>query len=141
MSSQGDISSIIEQIIKNPEFSNLVSGLKGGGENKSTEETTKDMLARLPEVLSMVSPMISNEAGTDTDQKTNNKPSEATQASISTTLPKKYDKAKAEKLLYALKPYMNTERCGIIDKCVSVMQLTDVVGVLQGLEQLKKNDP
>ena len=41
----------------------------------------------------------------------------------------------------ALKPYLSRDRCEIIDKCVSVIQITDIVEALQGLEGLTKPKP
>ena len=48
---------------------------------------------------------------------------------------------KRNKLLSALKPYLSRNRCEIIDKCVSVIQITDIVEALQGLEGLTKPKP
>ena len=40
----------------------------------------------------------------------------------------------------ALKPYLSPERCTMIDKCMSVLQLGDVMTVLRGLDGLNKTD-
>lgn len=130
-----DISSMIQKIMQNPEFSNMVKELRGEmGNNaqsvdasKSTEDTTADMMAKLPDVMAMLSPIIGKSESTSSSENNND------------IIPKKYDKAKAEKLLFAIKPYLNGTRSDIIDKCVSVMQLSDVMGTLGGLDSLMKS--
>lgn len=135
---------MIQKIMQNPEFVSMVSELRGENTEKSTEDITGEMMAHLPDVVSMVAPMLGNSQILQRDAK---KESEEAQheseeklqpAATSESLPQKYDKARAEKLLYAIKPYLSTSRCEIIDKCMSVMQLRDVVGVLHGLDSFKK---
>lgn len=139
-----DLSSMIQKIMQNPEFAGMVSELRGEDGKKSTEDITGEMMAHLPDVLAMVAPMLGNSTSAsseipDAPENSVKEPDDKTKPTApSEILPKKYDKAKAEKLLYAIKPYLSTSRCEIIDKCVSVMQLSDVMGALQGLDGLKK---
>ncbi len=145
--SGNDISSIITKIIQNPEFAEMVSGMKGNGE--SAGDVQREMLENLPGVMSMVSPLVSGKSGGDESEKSgdsgsDNNGDDAKQTMKTVGSPAKpsgkgsgkYDKGKAEKLMYALKPYLSPERCRIIDRCVSLMQLTDVVEAFGGLEGL-----
>ena len=124
---ENDIASMISKIVQNPEFVGMVNELRGDG--KSPEATQKEMLEKLPEVVGMVAPMLGEEDGAQPHEKS---PSKTGQKQ------KKYDKVRATKLMQAIKPYLSGGRAEIIDKCVSVMELTDVVGSLGGLDGLLK---
>ncbi len=144
--SNTDISSIITKIIQNPEFAEMVSGMKGDGE--SARDVQREMLENLPGVLNMVSPLVGGKSGennSDSEKSGDSGSSDSNKDEAKETMKKmnspakisgKYDKGKAEKLMYALKPYLSPERCRIIDRCVSLMQLTDVVEAFGGLEGL-----
>lgn len=137
---ENDISSMISKIIQNPEFAEMVKELRGSDE--SAAEVQKEMMEKLPGVLETVSPLLGGKGGSDKAEKEADSKSErADEAGEGEEKSKaafksvqKYDKGKAEKLMCALKPYLNPERCLIIDRCLSVMQLTDVVGALGGLD-------
>lgn len=141
MDNRDDLSSMVQKIMQNPEFTNMVKELRGemqGQQNDDKQQSGGDksgdisaeMMSKLPEIMSMLSPMLGKLDGGESRT--------ASPVQKSEVVPKKYDKAKAEKLLYAIKPYLSTSRCDIIDKCVSVMQITDVMGALGGLEELMK---
>ena len=51
---------MIAKIIQNPEFADMVKEIRGGDE--STDEVQKEMMEKLPGVLSMVSPLIGGNA-------------------------------------------------------------------------------
>mgnify|MGYP000943370470 CR=1 FL=1 len=123
---ENDISGMIAKIIQNPEFADMVKEIRGGDE--STDEVQKEMMEKLPGVLSMVSPLIGgNTSEGETKEKSGSEKPEEKPA------PPKYDKGRAEKLMGALKPYLKPERQQIIDRC---MQLSDVMGAFGGLEGL-----
>ena len=131
-----DITSMISKIVQNPEFIGMVNDIRGG--EHSAEETSKEMLDKLPDVMAMVSPMLGS---TQSDSaKTEPAADAAPAASVKPMLmkPGRYDKARATKLMQALKPYLSHGRAEIIDKCLSVMQISDIVGALGGLEALTK---
>jgi len=150
-----DIGQMVEQIMKNPEFTGIINELRGGS-GDAPPVSQGEILSRLPDVMSMLKPLIGEGGGkteetpVKTDSSAETIPperqdsvpasAEASKA-VSALLPKRYDKNRAEKLMSALKPYLNASRCEIIDKCVSVMQITDVVGALQGIESLTKPKP
>ena len=138
MSTNEDLSAVIEKIIKNPEFAGMVSEIKGGGQENSGD-VSQEMMKKLPDVMKMVSSMF---GGSDSG-KAEVQPTALTKPSSSGVgLPSaKYDKARAEKLLHALKPYLNSGRGEIIDRCLSVMQISDIaraVGGLEGIAELMK---
>lgn len=47
---------------------------------------------------------------------------------------KRMDSQKCEKLLAALKPYLRRERGEVIDKAMSVMKITDILGAMQSID-------
>ena len=125
-----DLSSVIEKIIKNPEFAGMVSELKGG-ERASTEDVSQEMMKKLPDVMNMVSSMF---GGSEAKAES---PAESVATSVvddAKPVSPRYDKGKAEKLLCALKPYLNSGRGEIIDRCLSVMQISDIARAIGGLE-------
>ena len=131
-----DISGIIKGIMQNPEFSKIVEGVRGekkGGGEASTDE----IMSKLPEVMAMLSPLLSE--GTSDGKSAPKVNLGGGGTSAIEKIAGKYDRARGEKLLKALKPYLNKERCEIIDKCVSVMQLGDGVGSFGALEGLVGN--
>ncbi len=136
MNTNEEISSIIEKIIQNPEFAGMVSEIKGESEKNSPGDMSKEMMSKLPEVMSMVSSIFGGDKKASSDKDSGK--TEQIKSMANNLHLNKYDKSKAEKLLYALRPYLSDSRCEIIDRCVSVMQITDVVGALQGLESFNK---
>ena len=150
MENIGDLSSIINKIIADPSFSEMVGRLKGDESEKTSDDIKADMTAKLPDIMAMITPMLGGSDNSWTKDGTYNKSDDAENSTgngdtkafsdkhIGSLVQKKYDKAHAEKLLYAIKPYLNKNRCEIIDKCVSVMQITDIVSAFGGLENLLK---
>ncbi len=155
---ESPIAQMVEQILQNPEFAGIVSELRGsGGEAQTPVVSQAEILSRLPDVMAMLKPLVGETAGavsvntapapedipvpeTASSAEIPQKTEEPVKAA-SAGLPKKYDKNRAEKLMAALKPYLNRNRCEIIDKCVSVIQITDIVEALQGIEGLTKPKP
>lgn len=133
-----DLTSVIEKIIQNPEFAGMVNSMRGESEQKNTADISKEMMNKLPGVMSMVSSMLNSDGEENTKHK-NSDESKKINSVLSGLNISRHDKDKAEKLLRALRPYLNGNRCEIIDKCVSVMQITDVVGALQGIDKLGKS--
>ena len=125
-----DLSSVIEKIIKNPEFAGMVSELKGG-ERASTEDVSQEMMKKLPDVMNMVSSMF---GGSEAKAESSADSVVAPVAGDAKPVSPRYDKGKAEKLLCALKPYLNSGRGEIIDRCLSVMQISDIARAIGGLE-------
>ena len=134
-----DLARTVESIMKNPEFAGIINELRGGDSGGQPAVSQGEILSRLPEVMSMLKPLIGGTSDGISGTGTSDPPVSETAAagniqSPTAFRPKKYDKSRAEKLMSALKPYLNSNRCEIIDKCVSVMQITDVVEAIQGIE-------
>ena len=128
----GDLTEMLKKIIENPEFSGMVGELRGDGDGKSAAQ---DMMEKLPGILEMVKPMLGDEESGEKET-----PPKIVEHQENTAVLKKYDKARAEKLMCALKPYLKPERCDMIDKCLSLMQIGDVMNVLGGLDSLIKRE-
>lgn len=126
----GDLTEMLKKIIENPEFSGMVGELRGDGDGESA---ARDMMEKLPGIMEMVKPMLGSGVSEE-----NSTPKEKAEKQETTMVMKKYDKARAEKLMCALKPYLKPARCEMIDKCLSVMQIGDVMNVLGGLNSLTK---
>ena len=113
----------------------MVSEIRGDGD---AEGASKEMMEKLPDVMRMVGPLLGNASGqtesshTEEPQQKPEKPKQLVHPNL------KYDKNKAEKLMCALKPYLSQTRCDMIDKCLSLLQLGDVVTVLGGMEDFLK---
>ncbi len=144
-----DVSSIVGKIMENPEFQNLVRELKHDQNSDSAEKNSSDdIMKKLPEVLSAVAPLMGSISGGGEEKKESldekrDKEDKKESSNEGANLfggfgMKKYDKARAEKLLFALKPYLNRSRCEMIDRCVSVMQITDIMSAIEGVSGIKK---
>ena len=137
------IAQMVEQIMKNPELTGIINELRGGTDG-APAVSQAEILSHLPDVMAMLKPMTGDAAGQIPEipesaaQSPERAAPEENVKAVSAAVPKKYDRNRAEKLMAALKPYLNETRCDIIDKCVSVLQITDVVGAMQGLEALRK---
>lgn len=141
-----DLTQTVESIMSSPEFAGIINELRGGGDSGHAQTpplAQGEILSRLPEVMAMLKPLIGAEnpavkSGEPPVPPPKNEaepePKTPEVKAVSAMLPKKYDKSRAEKLMAALKPYLSSGRCEIIDKCVSVMQITDVMEALQGIE-------
>ena len=131
-----DISGMIEKIMQNPEFAGMVKELRGDG---GTGVVQGDIMSKLPEVMAMLSPMLGGQGklgdGGQKEEKSEKNSEIRHLKSID-----RYDKTRATRLMSALKPYLSPERCTMIDKCMSVLQLGDVMTVLRGLDGLNKTD-
>ena len=127
-----DISAMISKLMQNDEFSNMVKELRGR-DNGAGDGA--DIMDKLPEIMSMLSPMIgdtNNDGQKDSGNSTEN--IGAVQPKKSPRIDSKFDRGRASKLMSALKPYLSSERCTMIDKCMSVMQIGDIMSVLYGLD-------
>ncbi len=139
------IAQMVEQIMKNPELTGIINELRGtsGGTPAVSQE---EILSHLPDVMAMLKPMTGDGDTSGPPPEIPASPAQSSETAapqenvkaVSAAFPKKYDRNRAEKLMAALKPYLNETRCDIIDKCVSVLQITDVVGAMQGIDSLKK---
>ena len=135
-SSTPDISEVISKLMQNDEFSNMVKELRGK-DNSGSDGA--DIMDKLPEIMAMLSPMMGN-INNDGQKESGNisGSSESIQPKNSPRGGGKFDKGRATKLMSAIKPYLSAERCTMIDKCMSVMQIGDIMSVLSGLDMSGK---
>lgn len=138
-----DLSAVIKTIMQNPEFANLVRDIRGD-EGKRGADVQSDMMKKLPEIMSMLGPMMSGQTEQEKHDNSSPPPKDAhDERNGNLKLLKdfdKFDKTKATRLMTAIKPYLSRERCDIIDKCMSVVQIGDLMTVLSGVEGLGKSD-
>ncbi len=135
-----DLNQIVSQIMANPEFGNLVKELKqsnaaSSGENGSTVPTD-EVMKKLPEVMQMLGMGQSQPSSAQPEAPAESSGAGEEQVKIDRALKaiKKMDSQKCERLLGALKPYVNKERGEVIDKAVSVMKITDILGAIQAVD-------
>ena len=131
-----DFSQMIGKIMANPEFGNLVNQLKSSGltdgkneeavpaavvqdTGNPTPPAADEIAQKLPELMSLIGQ--SGEIAQSAD-------AAKIQKALGTL--RKLDNRNCEKLLAALKPYLNSQRGEVIDKAMSMMKLTDLLGVI-----------
>ena len=123
-----DIGAAVERILKDPAFSNLVREL-GGGDGT-------DLMGRLPEVMKTLGPILgSGGGGADPGEtkpdgpKPDPPPAEQSAAPVPVEVigKKPFSRGNAEKLFLALRPYLGDRRRTMVDRCVSVMQMTELM--------------
>ena len=138
-----DISEMIKGVMQNPEFAGLVKELRGD-EGKNTSDIQSDIMSKLPEIMSMLGPRVNGQS--DSRKNENNTKSSKDEGRADPGAAKllkkldKFDKTKATRLMSAIKPYLSRERCDMIDKCMSVIQIGDVMAVLRGMDSYGKRD-
>ncbi len=132
-----DLSQLVGKIMSSPGFGELVNELKQSGVGSANGQpddkvsgsppTTEELSAKLPSILSALgstgTPSKSIDSGT-IDKAMN--------------ALRKMDSGNCEKLLCALKPYLNRERGDVIDKAVSVMKITDLLGAMGDIPGITK---
>lgn len=137
-----DISEMVKGIMQNPEFAGLIRELRGE-QGKDSSDVQGEIMSKLPEIMSMLGPMLNGQSGGEKQDSTtktskDGRSGEAAGAKLVKSLDR-FDKTKATRLMSALKPYLSHERCEIIDKCMSVIQIGDVMTALRGIEGIGKN--
>lgn len=137
-----DISEMVKGIMQNPEFAGLIRELRGE-QGKDSSDVQGEIMKKLPEIMSMLGPMLNGQSGGEKQDSTpktskDGRSGEAAGAKLVKSLDK-FDKTKAARLMSALKPYLSHERCEMIDKCMSVIQIGDVMTALRGIEGIGKN--
>ena len=124
-----DIGAAVERIMRDPAFAGLVKEL-GGGESA-------DLMSRLPEVMKTIGPILGavGEKGpaqeaADTEASPDPAPAKQETAApvpVEVLGKKPFSKSNAEKLFLALKPYLGNRRRDMVDRCVSVMRMSELM--------------
>ncbi len=124
-----DLSQIIGKIMSNPEFGNLVNSLKESGIAEQVSSPAKGTPSEqeaggIPQNLPQIAEALTK-SGLSADTVDSAKIEKAVNAF------RKLDNRNCEKLLCALKPYLNSQRGEVIDKAMSMMKVTDILTLLQ----------
>ncbi|MBQ7923360.1 MAG: hypothetical protein IJ325_12440 [Clostridia bacterium] len=149
----GDLNTMVQNILQNPEFTALVKEIKGD-KSDNTEIDTEKIMSKLPEMLNMFGLQGNDKQNEESDRESSHQhnneddhPSEHSSNSKAETIPpgiaklwKPGSKDKRNKLLCALKPYLSPARCSLIDKAMNAMQLGEVLGVMQSVQPGGTND-
>jgi len=120
-----DLSQMISKIMSSPGFGNLVNELKQSGAEGASESAEKP--APSPEEMAKKIPELLHSMGADGKTPEN---ADAAKINKAVNALSKMDNKNCEKLLCALKPYLNKERGEVIDKAMNVMKLTDILNLL-----------
>ncbi len=114
------LKSTVEGILANPSFARLAGALREESNgNASTPQISPDMLAKLPQIMSALAPLV--------QQKSEDGPKSAESGS-------KNDADRQRKLLAALRPYLNDRRQNTVD---NILKLTEMTDLLSGLTDKK----
>ncbi len=140
-----DLSRLVGKIMASPGFGELVSELKQSGIGAespaqgtgSTADgaasqgtpTPEEITARLPSIMAAL-----GSPGNSVKSIDGGAIDKAVRAI------QKMDSGNCEKLLCALKPYLNKGRGEVIDKAVSVMKITDLLGAMGDLPGTPKSE-
>ncbi len=136
-----DIAAAAERILSNPEFARVVREMGGGDSG--------DLMSRLPDVMATLGPLLNSVRGPEDDSGSGSGPetdgpepgrTEGEEPTISPPekngesgpMPavigkKPFRKTDAERLFLALRPYLGERRKTMLDRCVSVMQMSDLL--------------
>ncbi len=125
-----ELSGAVHSILSDPAFAKLVGELSGGApkeaetdreeksapaQSQSVPQISPEMLARLPQMMSAMAPLVSGMRG-KTDGKDDGKGGSPG------------DAEKRKKLLSALRPYLSSQRKDAIDSILKVTEMTDLIG-------------
>ena len=127
-----DIGAAVERIMRDPAFAGLVKELGGGD--------SADLMSRLPEVMKTIGPILGAAGETGAEQEREErketeaspdpapvKPETAAPVPVEVLGKKPFSRSNAEKLFLALKPYLGNRRRDMVDRCVSVMQMSELL--------------
>ena len=133
-----DLGAAVERIMTDPAFSRMVKEL-GGGDGG-------DLMEKLPKVMETLGPMLGGGNGGEAvpsspgSSGTRAAPAESSEPAESGAGPampadgilskagsRPYNRSDAEKLFLALKPYLGERRRELADRCVSLMQMGELM--------------
>ena len=126
-----DLGALIGAVAQNPAFMDLVKELRGG------QEGADDLMEKLPAAIGGIAPMLGLGKPQEREDGAPPRTEPAAGAEDAQAVPpapdavvsdRRFRQANAERLLAALKPYLGDRRRGMIDQCVSVLRLTDLLG-------------
>lgn len=110
----------VQSILSDPAFGKLLREVQGGeGEQTPAIPTvTPEMMAKLPQMMSALAPLVGSAKKADSDKKEEGRTNTA-------------DSEKRKKLLMALRPYLSDNRREAVDGILKMTEMTDLLGGLQ----------
>lgn len=110
----------VQSILSDPAFGKLLREVQGGeGEQPPAIPTvTPEMMAKLPQMMSALAPLVGSAKKADSDKKEEGRTNSA-------------DSEKRKKLLMALRPYLSENRRDAVDGILKMTEMTDLLGGLQ----------
>ena len=138
-----ELQSAVQSILANPAFAKLAAEVSGESAPSQPQnepqktpasapampQITPEMLARLPQMMSAMAPLLSGMQGKGHGGK-----GEAEEK-------KGGDAERRRRLLAALKPYLSHQRKDAIDSILKVTEMTDLLGQLGGKSAPNDGDP
>ena len=122
-----DIGAAVERIMADPEFARMVKELGGDG---------GDLMEKLPGVMETLGPILGG-AGRGADSQNGGKNPDESSGAAEKPVPhplapsnggtERYNRTNAERLFLALRPYLGERRRGLVDRCVSVMKMGEIL--------------
>jgi Sec-independent protein translocase protein TatA len=110
----------VQSILSDPAFGKLLREVQGGeGEQTpAIPNVTPEMMAKLPQMMSALAPLVGSAKKADSDKKEEGRTNTA-------------DSEKRKKLLMALRPYLSDNRREAVDGILKMTEMTDLLGGLQ----------
>ena len=110
----------VQSILSDPAFGKLLREVQGGeGEQTPAIPTvTPEMMAKLPQMMSALAPLVGSAKKADSDKKEEGRTNTA-------------DSEKRKKLLMALRPYLSDNRREAVDGILKMTEMTELLGGLQ----------
>ena len=108
----------VQSILSDPAFGKLLREVQGGESEQppAIPTVTPEMMAKLPQMMSALSPLLSGGKGGGEGRKEDG-PGGSTG-----------DAEKRKRLLAALKPYLSSSRRDAVDSILKVTEMTDLMG-------------
>lgn len=129
----------VQSILANPAFAKLASELSGGEKKEEPSAPQKEsaaaqsmpqippeMLARLPQMMSAMAPLLSGMQGKSDEKSDGGKGGDAG------------DAERRKRLLAALRPYLSSQRKDAIDSILKVTEMTDLISQFGGKRSADK---
>lgn len=111
----------VQSILRDPAFGKLLSEVQGKREDEppAVPAITPEMMAKLPQMMTALAPLVGSSAGESHAKKEGGD-----------TKSTANDAERRKKLLMALRPYLSEGRRDALDGIVKVTEMTDLLGGL-----------
>jgi Sec-independent protein translocase protein TatA len=118
--SEEQLQSAVQSIASSPAFGKLLGEMQGKSDGTPMQlpPITPEMMAKLPQMMSALAPLVGSAKKADSDKKEEGRTNTA-------------DSEKRKKLLMALRPYLSDNRREAVDGILKMTEMTDLLGGLQ----------